>query len=57
MDTMLAKSIDHDPAFGVSDGTTLLVLWHGNQVISIPPCYSVEGVNTNVQKATELSQQ
>ena len=49
MDTVLAKSIDHDPVFGISDGTTFFgfMAWEPGDYRNVPPCYSVEGVNTN----------
>ena len=48
MDTVLAKSIDHDPVFGISDGTTFVgfMAWEPFDYKSVP-CYSVKGVNTN----------
>ena len=49
MDTVLAKSIDHDPVFGISDRTTFVgfMAWEPFDYKSVPPCFSVEGVNTN----------
>ena len=49
MDTALADSNDHDPTFGISDGTSFI----GFQVVdkdnypSHSPCYNIEGDVTN----------
>ena len=49
MDTVLAKSSDHDPVFGISDGTSFIGFMavdkgnYGGQT----PCYSSEGDATN----------
>ena len=45
MDTVLADSADHDPTFGISDGTSFVgfvVVDKGNYVSSAP-CYNWEG--------------
>ena len=49
MDTVLAESIDHDPIFGISDGTSFVsfIVWAPGDYKNVPPCYSVAGVNSN----------
>ena len=45
MDTALADSSDHDPIFGISDGTSFVdfqVVNPGNYADHIP-CYNIEG--------------
>ena len=49
MDTVLADSSDHDPIFGISDGTSFIgfqALDKGNYPSNIP-CYKIEGDVTN----------
>ena len=39
MDTVLADSSDHDPIFGISDGTSFV----GFQAINKGNCFDIEG--------------
>ena len=59
MDTVLADSSDHDPTFGISDGTSFvgfLVVDKGNYG-NQSPCYNIEGdaINTNLNNRVQDS--
>ena len=45
MDTVLADSADHDPIFGISDGTNFVGFWavDKNNYHDHSPCYRIEG--------------
>ena len=49
MDTVLADSNDHDPIFGISDGTNFFgfAVFDKGNLHNIPPCYSFEGINND----------
>ena len=57
MDTVLADSGDHDPIFGISDGTSFIGFYavDKDNYRSSTPCYNIEGDATNTNLNNRIS--